>query len=93
MKVKHLMERAGIQETGRGIAYLKDALEELNIMSETHMTTERQNIVEDQRFYELPKNMIQIKSIRCKNHLNNKNEFRNISRLVYEPLIVDGDNK
>ena len=93
MKVKYLMERAGIQETGRGINYLKDGLEELNVMSETHVNTSRIDIVEDQRFYSLPSNMIQLKSVRCKIHLNNKDEYRAISRLVYEPTVVDGDNK
>jgi len=91
MKVKHLMERAGIQETGRGLMYVKDALEELNMLSETHVTTKREDIVENKRFYKFPINMVQLKSVRVKNHLNNKDEYRDISRLVYEPNIVDKD--
>ena len=93
MKVKYLMERAGIQETGRGMAYLKDALEELNVMSETHVETSKINIVKDQRFYSLPSSLIQLKGVRCKNHLNNKDEYRGVPRLIYEPLVVDEDNK
>ena len=37
MKVKEIMERAGIGRTGRAIAYIKDALEEINMISETHV--------------------------------------------------------
>ena len=91
MKIKHLMERAGVQETGRGLMYVKDALEELNIMSETHVKTKRSNITEDKRMYKFPVDMIQLKSIRVKNHLNNKDEYRAINRLLYEPVIVDED--
>ena len=31
------MERAGTNQTGRAIAYIKDALDEINILSETHI--------------------------------------------------------
>ena len=34
MKVREIMERAGLRETGRALAYIKDALEELNLISE-----------------------------------------------------------
>ena len=44
MKVQEIMERAGVSDTGRAIAYIKDALEELNTISETHVETTRLNI-------------------------------------------------
>ena len=91
MKVQELMERAGIKETGRAIAYIKDALEEINTIAETHVKTERININQNKRFYDLPYDAIQVKEIRCKNHLNSKDEYRSIPRLIYKPLIKDGD--
>ena len=66
MKVKELMERVGVNKTARAIAYLKDGLEELNIISETHVNTERIDITEDQRFYELPDDTVKVLQIRCK---------------------------
>ena len=54
MKVQEVMERAGMNETGRAVAYIKDALEEINVISETHVTTQRIDLTKDQRFYELP---------------------------------------
>ena len=86
------MERIGITDTGRAIAYIKDALEELNIESETHLKTQRFNIKENQRFYDMPNQSIQIKDIRAKNHLNSKDEYRTIPRLIYKPTIKDSDN-
>ena len=91
MKVQELMERVGIKETGRAIAYIKDALEEINIIAETHINTEKIDITENQRFYSLPHDLLQIKEIRCKNHLNSKDEYRSIPRTIYKPLIKDAD--
>ena len=93
MKVKEIMERVGAEDlsTGRATAYIKDALEEINVISETHVKTERFNIVQDQRFYDLPNDLTKLLQVRVKNHLNSKDEYRGIPRLLYEPRIVDAD--
>ena len=91
MTVKELMERVGITETGKAIAYIKDALEEINTISETHVTTQRIDIDKNKRFYDLPNDLIQVKEIRCKNHLNSKDEYRSIPRLIYKPIVKDAD--
>ena len=95
MKVKELIERTGAESfsTGRAIAYIKDGLEEINIISETHVTTERINLTKNKRFYEFPNEMIKVLEVRCKNHLNSKDEYRQIPRLVYEPKIKDSDGR
>ena len=85
------MERSGITETGRALAYIKDALEEMNLISETHVATERINIEEGQRFYSLPHNMVKILDIRCKGHDTDDNSYRSIPRSVYEPETEDTD--
>ena len=66
-------------------------LEEINTISETHVTTERIDIAENQRFYELPHDMIKVLEVRCKNHLNSKDEYRQVPRLLFEPHIKDAD--
>ena len=91
MKVTEIMERANISQTGRAIAYIKDGLEELNIMSETHTKTSRINIVSGQRFYDLPNDMLQLLDFRCKDHNNDDNTYKSIPRSVYEPGIKDTD--
>ena len=85
------MERAGISDTGRAIAYIKDGLEELNMISETHVTTERINITKNQRFYNFPNDMIKILDIRCKNQLNADDEYRSIPRMIGAPVRKDAD--
>ena len=85
------MERAGTVQTGRALAYIKDALDEMNILSETHVTTQRMDINKDQRFYNVPNDCLKILDIRCKDHNNTDNKYRSIPRSIYEPKIVDED--
>jgi hypothetical protein len=93
MKVKELMERIGMTETGRAIAYIKDGLEEINILSESHVTTTKLSINKGQRFYPIPQEALKLLDIRCKNHLNTDDEFRSIPRMVGEPKTEDSDGK
>ncbi len=91
MKVKELMERVGMTQTGRAIAYIKDGLDEMNMLAETHIDVERIDIAADQRFYDFPNDMIKVIDIRCKNHSNGKDEYRSIPRTIFQPPIKDAD--
>ena len=91
MKVIELMERVGISQTGRAVAYIKDGLEEINILSETHINTQKIDIKKDQRVYELPTESVKILDVRCKNHLNSKDEYRSIPRAIGSPVNKDND--
>ena len=91
MKVKELMERVGMAETGRAIAYIKDGLEEMNMLAETHVTTQRIDISKDKRFYDLPHDMIKMLDVRCKNHLNTKDEYKSIPRGIGNVSNKDAD--
>ena len=91
MKVREIMERAGTAQTGRGVAYIKDALDEMNLISETHVNTERIDITEDQRFYDLPQDAVKVLDVRCKHYNNEDEKYRSIPRSIYEPEIVDED--
>ena len=91
MKVQEIMERAGMTKVGFAIAYIKDALEELNVLSETHVNTERIDITEDQRFYDLPQDAVKVLDVRCKHYNNEDEKYRSIPRSIYEPEIVDSD--
>ena len=85
------MERVGIAQTGRAIAYIKDGLEEINMISETHITTARLDISEDQRFYDFPNDMIKLMDVRCENQGNTKDEYRSIPRAIGNPTNKDAD--
>ena len=87
------MERVGMTATGRAIAYIKDGLEEINVISETNVETERIDITKDQRFYTLPNNMIKLLDVRGKNHLNRDDEYRTLPRMIGEPVTEDADGQ
>ena len=91
MTVKELMERVGMTETGRAIAYIKDGLDELNMLAETHIDTNRVDITKDQRMYDLPSNYVRVIDVRCKNHLNSKDEYKSIPRAIGAPINQDTD--
>ena len=91
MKVKELMERVGMTQTGRAIAYIKDGLDEMNMMAETHVTTARIDITENQRFYDFPNDMVKAIDIRCKNHSNAADEYRSVPRTINPPATEDAD--
>tara|TARA_Y100000593_G_scaffold41184_1_gene79063 strand:- start:837 stop:1118 length:282 start_codon:yes stop_codon:yes gene_type:complete len=93
MKIEQIMERAGISHTGRAIAYIKDALIEMNTISETHVGTVRFDIEKDKRFYKIPFEAVKIIDIRCKDHRNEEGKYRTIPRMVYKPEIVDTDGE
>ena len=91
LKVKELMERVGMTQTGRALAYIKDGLDEMNMMAETHVNVERIDITAQQRYYTMPMDAIKIIDIRCKHHNNKDEKYRSIPRSIYEPQIVDED--
>ena len=91
MKVKELMERVGIVETGRALAYIKDGLDEMNMIAETHVNVERIDISKNQRYYDIPNDAIKLIDIRCKNHDNANDEYRSIPRSIHKPPTEDED--
>tara|TARA_R100000234_G_C4884326_1_gene128743 strand:- start:17 stop:298 length:282 start_codon:yes stop_codon:yes gene_type:complete len=91
MKVQEIMERAGVNGTGRAIAYIKDALEEIILKSETHIKVERQDLKKDQRYYDLPHDSVKIVNIRCKNQNNSEDKYETIPRSIYVPARGDDD--
>ena len=92
MKIQELMERVNSKETGRIIAYIKDGLEDLNMNFETHTMTAKLDINQNERFYDIPNNTVKILEVRALNHLNSKDEYRRVPRLVNKPWVPDGDD-
>ena len=85
------MQRTGMTQTGRALAYIKDGLEEINMIAETHVTMNRIDISENQRYYDLPNDMIKVIDVRCKNHGNAADEYRSIPRTINPPATEDAD--
>ena len=91
MTIKEIMESAATTSTGQAVAFIKDALEELNLLSETHIKTTRIDITANKRFYDIPSNVVKITDIRCKNHEGTDDAYKSIPRSLNEPEIEDTD--
>jgi len=90
-KINEVMERSGMTQTGRAVAYIKDGLDEISHMIEDYVQEESVNIVADKRYYDLPSDMIKIRDIRVKNHDNDDDKYRSIPRVMSEPPEEDAD--
>tara|TARA_R110000751_G_scaffold307735_1_gene430858 strand:+ start:1925 stop:2197 length:273 start_codon:yes stop_codon:yes gene_type:complete len=88
MTLKELMERSGAANQGYSIAYLKDAMREVNMMIEDNVVSSKADIVKDQRFYSFPSNFISLKNVMI--YDDDETEYVKISR-VLEASSVDAD--
>ena len=90
-KIDEIMERSGMTETGRAVAYLKDGLDEISHMTDHRVLETTSNIVADQRYYSFPANMLKLRDLRVKNHENDEDKYRSIPRMMFEPGEEDED--
>jgi len=72
MTLLELMERVGSRETNKIIAFLKDAFLEMESILEEKMTSEKLDIEEGTRYYNLPANLISLKEVYMKYDDNDK---------------------
>ena len=88
MTLKELMERAGTTNQGYSIAYLKDAMREVNMMIEDNVVSSKSDVVKDQRYYSFPANFISLKNVMV--YDTAETEYVKIAR-VLETDNVDAD--
>ena len=91
MKVLEIMERANSRESSLVIAYIKDAVNLLNSQNEIFLKTKKMNVVKNTRDYNLPADIVSIKSISLLD-TENDNKYKIIRRLSYEPIISEDTN-
>ena len=88
MTLKELMERAGTTNQGYSIAYLKDAMREINMMIEDNVVASKARITANQRFYSFPDNFISLKDVMV--YDEDEQEYVKIERTL-EGETVDKD--
>tara|TARA_E500000318_G_scaffold111310_1_gene129445 strand:+ start:68 stop:346 length:279 start_codon:yes stop_codon:yes gene_type:complete len=91
MTILELMERANTRETKLVIAYVKDAINKMQSSNEITTTSAKQNIVKNQRDYNLPADLIAIKHISVLD-TEDDNKYKIIRRLASEPLVSEDTN-
>ena len=87
MKVQEMMERTGIRETGLAIAWIKDAIHQIQSQHDESVATWKTNITDGTREYPFPANMIKLRSISVKD--TNDSKYKRIRRLLHNPVVSE----
>tara|TARA_R100000781_G_C3971697_1_gene90369 strand:- start:140 stop:418 length:279 start_codon:yes stop_codon:yes gene_type:complete len=87
MTVQEIMERVGMKESGLALAWLKDAFHLLQSNSSEDLKTVKYNIIDGERDYLLPQDMIELKHISVKDTSDDK--YKRIRRLTSQPYMVE----
>jgi len=88
MTVLEIMERAGTKETTLAIAWIKDAMHLIQSNTNDRTKVVKYNVIDGERDYLLPQDLVAIKSISIKD--TNDKKYKKIRRIVQD-LIVKED--
>jgi hypothetical protein len=91
MTILEIMERADARDTNLVIAYVKDAIHQIQSSNEINTEVNKQNIVADTRDYDLPAGLIAIKSVSVLD-TEDDNKYKMIRRLQSDPLVTEDTN-
>ena len=85
MTVLEIMERAGSDNTTLTVAWIKDAIHLIQSSADDNVATWKTNIVDEQRDYPFPANLVRLKTISVKD--TNDDKYKKIRRLVHTPTV------
>ena len=91
MKVLEIMERVNSRDTNLVIAYIKDAIHQIQSSNEINTEVSKINIVKNIRDYDLPAGLISIKSVSVLD-TEDDNKYKAIRRLQSDPLVTEDTN-
>ena len=87
MTVKEMMERSGVSKTGLALAWIKDAIHTIKSSHGEEIKVNKQNIIDGEREYILPLDMVALKSISVKDTVDSK--YKKIKRLSFDPVVSE----
>jgi hypothetical protein len=91
MKILEVMERANSRDTKLVLAYIKDAITQIQSSNEINTKVTKSNIVANTRDYDLPPGLIAIRSISILD-TEDDNKYKGIRRLQSEPNTTEDTN-
>lgn len=81
------MERTGTKETTLVLAWLKDAVHLIQSNTKERLKVAKHNIIDGERDYSLPKDLVAIKSISVKD--TNDKKYKRIKRMIFDPVVTE----
>jgi len=88
MTVLEMMERTGTRDTKLALAWIKDAVSLMQSNTKENLKTQKQNIVKDQREYDLPADVIAIDNISVLD-TEDDNKYKRIRRLAFPSSVSE----
>ena len=85
MTVQEVMERTGMEETSLALAWIKDAILEIQSSEEHQLSVNLQNVTNGTLEYDLPSDLIAINSISMLD--TDADQYKSISRLASTPTM------
>ena len=82
-----MMERTGANSTGLALAWIKDAIHTIKSSHGEEIKVNKQNIIDGEREYILPLDMVAVKSVSVKDTSDSK--YKKIKRLVFDPTVTE----
>ena len=87
MKLQEIMERTGLKEPGLAKAWAKDAIHLIRSQQSELIKVDKQNIIDGEREYILPADMISLVSISVKDTTDSK--YKKIRRIASDITIKE----
>ena len=88
MTILEIMERANSRDTNLVVAFIKDAVMRIQSNSEENLKVNKQNITKNTRDYNLPTDLVALKSISILD-TEDDDKYKRISRLSHEPNVTE----
>ena len=90
MNILEIMERTGVRDTNLVIAYIRDAVNQMQSSTDVEIATEKTNIVDGTRSYPVPVTMVGLLSVSILN--TNTDTYERIPRLVGDPVMESDES-
>ena len=87
MRLKEIMDRTGMKETGLAVALVKDAISLIQSQVDDNVATWKTNITDGTREYPFPANLIKLRSVSVKD--TNDKKYKRIRRLAHSPIVSE----
>ena len=87
MTLQEIMERTGLKETGLAKAWIKDAVQIIRSSYPENVKIDKQNIIDGEREYILPADMISLLSISIKDTSDKK--YKKIRRVSNDIVLKE----
>jgi len=91
MTILEIMERANTRDTSLSVAFIKDAITQIQSSTDIVSKVEKQDLTKNTRDYYLPTDLVSVISISIKD-TDDDNKYKKIRRLATRPTVTEDTN-